>query len=97
MRLVARNARVGRLEIDIVAIDGDAVVVIEVRTRGEGSWVGPFASVDFRKQRRLRAAGEALWRSRIRHDPRLQRMRFDLMAVSLDGAEPSVEHVRAAF
>lgn len=97
MTVLGRNVRVGRLEIDILAVDGDAVVVIEVRTRGEGSWVGPFTSVDFRKRGRLRAAGESLWRSRFRHDLRLARMRFDLLAVSLDGPEPVVEHVRAAF
>jgi putative endonuclease len=97
MLVVARNVRVGRLEIDLVTIDGDAVVVIEVRTRGPGSWVGPFTSVDWRKRARLRAAGESLWRTRFKADARLARMRFDLMAVDLTGDTPRVEHVRAAF
>lgn len=97
MVVVARNVRVGRLEIDLIAIDGEAVVVIEVRTRGPGSWVGPLSSVDWRKRARLRAAGEALWRTRYKQDSRLARMRFDLMAVDLTGSTPKVEHVRAAF
>ena len=66
MIVVARNVRVGRLEIDLVAIDDDCVVVIEVRTRGPGSWVGPLTSVDWRKRARLRAAGTSLWRTRFR-------------------------------
>lgn len=97
MTLVARNVRVGRLEIDLVAYDGDAVVVIEVRTRGPGSWVGPLTSVDWRKRARLRAAGESLWRTRYKRDARLGRMRFDLMAVDFTDGAPRVEHVRAAF
>jgi putative endonuclease len=35
-RIVGRNIRVGRGELDIVAIDGDELVVIEVRTRKIG-------------------------------------------------------------
>lgn len=97
MTIVGRNVRVGRLEIDLLALDGAAVVVFEVRTRGEGSWVGPFDSVDWRKRRRLRAAGESLWRTRFKADARLDRMRFDLLAVDLSGPEPVVEHARAAF
>jgi putative endonuclease len=97
MTIVGRNVRVGRLEIDLLAIDGPAVVVFEVRTRGAGSWVGALDSVDGRKQRRLRAAGESLWRTRFKADRRLLRMRFDLLAVDLDGDEAAVEHVRAAF
>ncbi len=97
MTLVGRNVRVSRLEIDLLAIDGPCVVVIEVRTRGPGSWVGPFESIDWRKRRRLRAAGESLWRTRFKRDARLERMRFDLIAVDLSGHEPSIEHARAAF
>ena len=95
--MVARNIRVGRLELDLVAYDKDVVVVIEVRTRGPGSWVGPLTSVDWRKRARLRAAGESLWRTHYKQDVRLLRMRFDLMAVDLTGEAPRVEHVRAAF
>ncbi len=97
MRVVGRNVRVGRLEIDLVVHDGEVVVVIEVRTRGPGSWVGPLTSVDWRKRARLRAAGESLWHTRYKSDPRLARMRFDLMAVDLTGEAPRIEHVRAAF
>jgi putative endonuclease len=35
-RVVARNVRVGRGELDIVAIDGDELVIVEVRSRRIG-------------------------------------------------------------
>lgn len=96
--LLARNVRVGRFEIDLIARDGPVIAIVEVRTRGRTSWQGPFASVDAKKRARLRAAGERLWRARYMHDPSIERMRFDIAAVafSADGAE-QVEYVTAAF
>lgn len=97
--VLARNVRVGRLEIDLIARDGSAVVVVEVRTRrAAGSWRGGLGSVTAGKRRRVRCAGEALWTSRFSRDPTLQTMRFDVIAVHLEaGAPPRCEHVRAAF
>jgi len=96
--VLGRNVRVSRLEIDLIARDGEVVVVIEVRTRGDGAWERALDSVGHRKRTRIRRAGEALWRSHFKRDASLQRMRFDLVAVELDVAGgPSIEHVRAAF
>lgn len=96
--IIARNLRVGRLEVDIVARSGDLVVLAEVRTRGPGAWVSALSSVGPEKRDRLRRAAVALWRGRFASDPTLSRMRFDLVAVRFDerGA-PKVEHVPAAF
>ncbi len=93
-----RNVRVGRLEIDVLARDGVVVVVVEVRTRSSGAWVKALDSVDWKKRRRVRAAGEALWRARFHRDMSVERMRFDVVTVTLaaDGP-PAFEHVRAAF
>jgi putative endonuclease len=35
-RIIARNVRVGRGELDIIAVDGDELVIVEVRTRRIG-------------------------------------------------------------
>jgi putative endonuclease len=95
--ILGRNVRTGRLEVDIVARDGPVVIVIEVRTRGEGAWVRPLDSVDWKKQRYLRRAGERLWRCRYKFDTTLERMRFDIIAVAFDGDTARCEHVKAAF
>ena len=97
-RILGSNVRVGRLEIDLLARDGDVLIVVEVRGRGPTSWQRPLDSVDFAKRGRLRAAAAQLWTSRYRQDRTLQRVRFDLVAVTWDAAgRPAVEHVRAAF
>jgi putative endonuclease len=96
--LLERNLRVGRLEIDLVLRDGPVIVVVEVRTRGPGSWQRALDSIDPKKRARIRKAGERLWRERYAGDSGVERMRFDACAVELlpDG-DARVEHVRAAF
>lgn len=54
--VVARNARVGRLELDLVVRRGGAVVVCEVRARRAGGLVHPAATVDKKKIARVRRA-----------------------------------------
>jgi putative endonuclease len=97
MRILDRNLRVRQLELDIVAVDGDAVVVVEVRTRGRTSWAKALTTVDAKKRDRLRRAAKLLWARRFSKMPGINRMRFDVAAVDLDAPSPSVEYIRAAF
>jgi putative endonuclease len=95
--IVATNLRIGHLEIDIVARQGPVVVIVEVRTRGEGAWTTPFGSIDPAKRTRLRRAGERLWQRRYKHDASVERMRFDVVSVKLVDGKPQIEHALAAF
>jgi putative endonuclease len=97
MAVLERNLRVGKLEIDLLARDGDTIVVVEVRTRGAAAWQGALASVGALKRERLRKAASLLWARRFAKTADIRRMRFDVAAVDLAAAEPSVEYVRAAF
>jgi putative endonuclease len=97
MVVVGRNVRVGHLEIDILAVDGDALVVVEVRARGHRAWTPPLESVQHVKRRRLRRAAGVLWGWRFSRLPRFQRVRFDVVSVIFGPGAPRVEHVRAAF
>ena len=95
--VLGRNVRVRRLEIDLIARDGPVVAVIEVRTRSPGAWVKALDTVDWRKRKRVRSAGEWLWRSRFSADASLERRRVDLISVTFEGDAARIEHVRAAF
>lgn len=98
LEILGINVRVGRLEIDVIARDGEVIVIVEVRTRGPGSYVRALDSIDAPKRARVRRAGERLWRERFSRMPGVERMRFDVAAVAfLPGGEAIVEHVRAAF
>lgn len=97
-RILGLNVRVGRLELDIVARECDVVFIVEVRTRGAGSWQGALESIGREKVRRVREAGERLWSSRFASDSTLNHMRFDVATVEFrPNGEILVEHFRGAF
>lgn len=92
-----RNVRLGALELDIVAIDGMVVVVVEVRSRGKGAFQAPFETLSKTKRTRFLRAGERLWRRYFARDPRVERLRYDVAAVYRDALPTRIEYVRAAL
>ena len=83
-------------ELDIVARDGDVLVIVEVRTRASDLFGGAAASIDVRKQRRLIRAA-ALFLQQRKDLVRL-RVRFDAVLVSdLGNRNPRVQWLRQAF
>ncbi len=97
IQVVARNLRLGMLEIDIVAREGDVVLVIEVRSRGSGAWTSAFSSIDGTKRKRIRNAGQRLWDRRYRNDASVSRLRYDAASVTFTSPVPTLEYVRGAF
>ena len=96
--ILATNLRLGRLELDIVARDGDTIIVVEVRHRGAGAWQTGLESVVPAKVKRVRAAGERLWRERFLRDARVNRMRFDVAVVTFDvDGEARIEYARGVM
>lgn len=99
MTVLERNWRGGRTgEIDIVAMDGEALVVCEVKTRraglvGSGAYQHPMAAVGRAKAERLRRLAER-WIEE-RGGPPPGGVRIDLVGVLIPrrGA-PVVEHAR---
>src|SRR5689334_6940574 len=74
--VVARNLRIGKLELDIVARQRELLVIVEVRTRGAGSWTTGLSSLTYAKRERIRRAGQRLWRRRYQSDASVERLRF---------------------
>jgi putative endonuclease len=75
--IVERNYRCRLGEIDIVAIDGDILVFVEVRSRGSNSFGG--ATVSPTKQRQVaKVASQYL----ITRRPHHKRCRFDVVVVT---------------
>ena len=92
MLIVERNWRCPDGEIDIVALDGDALVIAEVKTRRSLAYGHPFEAVGADKLARLHHLGLAWCRD---HGLRLPLRRVDVIAVLDDGlGNPTVEHLR---
>jgi putative endonuclease len=104
MRIVARNVRVSEVrgELDLIAIDGSALVFVEVKALGTGSVAGPerpALAVGTRKQRKLRSLALAWLREQDGAVPSHATLRFDVVGLRIDPAGHPVEweHLRAAF
>ncbi|MEP3481235.1 MAG: YraN family protein [Fuerstiella sp.] len=82
-------------EVDIIALDGDCVVFVEVKTRSSTEAGSPFEAVDYRKQQRLtRIALAWLKKKRRLGKP----ARFDVISIVwASAAEPQIQHFRNAF
>ena len=99
--ILARNVRLGRHELDVVAVDPGppaALVVVEVRRRGRRDFGLAEESLDHRKRLALRrGVGELLAVGRLPDGRRLPALplRVDLVAIDTgaDGA-PAIRHHR---
>lgn len=80
MKILLRNWRHGRDEVDIIAREGDCLVFVEVKTRAENDLRGGYAAVDTRKRRAQKRAIRAYLRA-LRERPRAYR--FDVVEVFL--------------
>jgi putative endonuclease len=94
-RVVARNARAAGVELDLVAVRGDLVVFVEVKTRMHDGFGGGADAVDARKQARL-SRGAAAWLRE--HRPRARRARLDVIACTWErGSGWRLTHYEGAF
>jgi putative endonuclease len=98
--ILGRNVRMGRFELDLVAVDPGppaALVVIEVRWRRTRDFGLPEGTVDHRKRTRIRAGAYGLLdRGTLVSGAPLPRLplRFDLVVLE-PGAR--MRHYRSAF
>jgi putative endonuclease len=93
-RIVARNHRCRRGEVDLIAEQGELLVFVEVRTRATSLFGGPEETIGFSKQKRVvHAARDFL--ARWRGPPR--GARFDVVAVVDCPGGPRLQHFPGAF
>ncbi len=101
-RVLERNARSRYGELDIVALDGPALVFVEVKATRAGNRFGPerpVLAVDRRKQLRIRRLATAWIAERRGRLPRYGEIRFDAVGLTLDraGGVAEYEHLENAF
>lgn len=91
LRVLARNWRCPTGEIDIVARDGDCLVICEVKTRRTTKYGTPAEAVGPRKLRRLRELALHWLEAQEIYVPEI---RFDVVSIVVPPAgRPVVEHV----
>ena len=95
-RILATQHRNTFGEIDIIALDGDAAVFVEVKTRTSAQDGQPFEADDRRKQEKLTRAALAWLKTNRRLE---QPARFDIVSIvwPAAGGDPQLQHFRNAF
>jgi putative endonuclease len=92
MEVLDRNWRCEHGEIDLVALDGDCLVVCEVKTRRSTAFGEPVEAVTWHKAARLRRLASA-WLAD--HELRPAGVRIDVVGILRPAAGPaSLRHVR---
>ena len=90
--ILERNYRSRAGEVDIIARDGDVLVVCEVKTRSTELFGHPLAAVDHRKLRRMRRVAMDWVRER---GVRPVSVRFDVIGIlDIAAGSPTLEHLR---
>lgn len=93
VKILDRNWKYGKNEIDIIAHDGDFVVIVEVKTRSSNFFTEPETAVTRDKQRILvRAANAYMGWKRCRGE-----VRFDVIAILILSESVTVNHIEDAF
>jgi putative endonuclease len=93
-KILERNYVTPLGEIDLIARQGQTVVVVEVKTRKSTRFGSPQEAVSLAKQQRLRRLADYYLKDkRLAETP----VRFDVVAVTLAEGEPQVEIIQNAF
>jgi putative endonuclease len=94
-RILQHNFRAKGGELDVVAMDGEALAIVEVRYRASDEFGGGAASITFGKRRRIVSAARAL----LATQPLLARLpaRFDVVEVTGPADALACRLIRGAF
>ena len=94
-RILARQSRSRVGEIDLIALDGETIVFVEVKTRSSHAAGHPTEAVHTAKQQQLTRAA-LVW---LKQHRLLQaRGRFDVIAITWqEGTAPQIQHYKNAF
>ena len=94
-RILQNNFRARGGELDVVAMDGTALAIVEVRYRASDRFGGAAASITTDKRRRIIRAARAL----LATQPQLAKLpvRFDVVEVSGTADSLNCSLIRGAF
>ncbi len=92
-KIVDRNWRYNKKELDLVGFDKDYFVVIEVKTRTSDGWESPKEAITASKIRFIVEATEAY----INENDIKEEVRFDVVTLIPEKNGWKIEHIEEAF
>ena len=93
-RILERNYRFERGEIDIIAEENETLVFVEVKARRSKTYGDPEDAVTVHKRSQIRKIAEGyLFKKNIES----KACRFDVVAIQYDGTKQEIRHLENAF
>jgi putative endonuclease len=92
-KILSRNWKAGKLELDIIAENTEFIVFVEVKSRSEDFLMNPSAAVNREKQRSMIFAAETY----IKRNNIDKESRFDIITVIKRGNSFDIDHIEDAF
>lgn len=93
VRILARNYRFKKLEIDIIGQLGDKLIVYEVKTRETAQIGEPYKAVTRGKQRQIIQVADRY----VRETNTNAEVQFDVISIVHNGYRTAIEHIESAF
>lgn len=93
-RILTRNYRSRYGEVDIICTWEQSIVFVEVKTRASTSFGSPEESITRSKREHIRKVALIYLQS---YPHPFKEMRFDVIGILMDGNEPCINHLVAAF
>jgi len=91
--ILEHNYRRGHLEIDLIALDGDELVIVEVKSRAYDTVLQPEDAVGHKKRQALiRLANEY-----VKSHNRRENVRFDIVTVVSKEGGTEIKHLKNAY
>lgn len=92
-QLMDRNIRFKRWEVDLVLLDGEELVIVEVKARCTAQIGEPWRAVTKSKQRQIiKVADRYVQENQIDRN-----VRFDIVSIVHNQFQTSIEHIPDAF
>lgn len=93
-RILGRNFRIGRNEIDIICTKNNALIFVEVKGGKSREFGDPVLKIDERKRKAIASVAEGfMQRSLVTYDA----YRFDVVVVSEKNKFLEIEQIESAF
>ena len=93
-KILHRNFRSRYGEIDIICGREQSVIFVEVKTRTNTSFGSPEESITKTKQQHIHKVALIYLET---YPYSFQEIRFDVIGIIMDGSEPKLNHLEAAF
>lgn len=93
-KILARNWKTPRWgELDLVARDGETLVIVEVKTRSSDDFSQPFEAVNHFKLKSIVRAGQMF---KLQNPQTPEALRVDVVSIVLK-SDPEIKHFRSVY